>query len=156
MYVIATLSVQAGGVSMDEMTLGVGDFLYPGDPLILTYSGLFREVFRTTNAIWQPAWATAAAYWMDYWKKPIVPDAPLFPQSMFHIPWIVYLSPALAVRFSVPSEIGAERMPDGALLLTATGEPFNPTSPEHLRRALILAEALLAWIARNLAGNRAD
>jgi hypothetical protein len=150
---IVTLTVQAGGVIMDEMILRVGNILYPGDPLIVKYSGLFREAFLATSAIWRPTWATVAAHWMDYWKKPIVPAAPLFPHTLFHIPWIVYLSPALAMRFPLPPEISTRRMPDGALLLTATEEPFNPTSPEHLRRALILAEAMMAWVERNLADN---
>jgi hypothetical protein len=141
---IVTLTIQAGGVMMDEMTLRVRNILYPGDPLIVKYSGLFREAFLATSAIWGPTWATVAAHWMDYWKKPIVPGAPLFPHTLFHIPWIVYLSPALAMRFPLPPEISTRRMPDGALLLTATEEPFNPTSPEHLRRALILAEAMMA------------
>jgi hypothetical protein len=153
---IVTLRVQAGGVVMDEMMLQVGDFLYPSDPLIVKYSGLFREAFLTTGAIWRPTWATVAARWMDYWKKPIVPGAPLFPQSLFHIPWIVHLSPELAMRFPLPPEIGTKRMPDGALLLIATEEPFDPTSPEHLRRALILAEAMLAWVKHNIAGDNQD
>ncbi|MGA8650058.1 MAG: hypothetical protein WB677_05455 [Xanthobacteraceae bacterium] len=140
---IVTLTVQAGGVMMDEMMLRVGDFLYPHDPLIVKYSGLFREAFLTTGAIWRPTWTTVAARWMDYWKKPIVPGAPVFPSSFFHIPWIVYLSPALAVRFPLSAEISSKYMPDGGLLLTATEEPFDPTSPEHLRRALILAEAMM-------------
>ena len=43
------------------------------------------------------------------------------------------------------AEISTERMPDGGLLLKATEEPFNPTNPEHLRGALILAKAMMAW-----------
>jgi hypothetical protein len=153
---IVTLRVQAGGVVMDEMMLQVGDFLFPSDPLIVKYSGLFREAFLATGAIWRPTWATVAVYWMDYWKKPIVPGAPLFPHTFFRIPWIVYPSPEPAMRFPLPSEICTNRMPDGALLLTATEEPFNPTSPEHLRRAPILAEAMIAWIERNLAHHSPD
>jgi hypothetical protein len=153
---IATLRVQAGGAMMDEVTLRVGDIVYPGDPLIAKYSGLFREAFLAISAIWHPAWATAAASWMDYSTKPIVPGAPLFPQTFFHIPWIAYLSPSLAARFLLPPEINTKHMADGGLLLTATDEAFDPTSPEHLRRALILAEAMLAWVKRNLPKANAD
>jgi hypothetical protein len=147
---IVTLRVQGGGAMMDEVTLRVGDIVYPDDPLIVKYTGLFREAFLAINAIWRPTWATGAASWMDYSTKPIVPGAPLFPQSFFHIPWIVYLSPSLAARFPLPPEINTERMADGGLLLTATDEAFDPTSPEHLRRALVLAEAMMAWVKRNL------
>ena len=142
---IITLRVRAGGVNMDEMMLRVGDFLYPPDPLIVKYYGLFREAFLVTNTIWHPDWATLAVYWRNYWEKLIVPGAPVFPSSIFHIPSVVYLSPALAVRFPLHAEISTERMPDGGLLLKATEEPFNPTNPEHLRGALILAKAMMAW-----------
>jgi hypothetical protein len=152
---IVTLSAQAGGVNMDEMMLRVRDILFPGDPLIVKYSGLFREAFLVISAIWQPTWASLVVYANDYWKRPIVPGAPLFPQSMFHIPGIVYLSPALAPGFPLPAQIVTERMPDGGLLLNAAEEPFDPTNLEHLRRSLILAEALLAWVEQNLTNDNA-
>jgi hypothetical protein len=153
---IVTLRVQAGGAMMDEVTLRVGNTVYPGDPLIVKYTGLFSEAFFATSAIWHPIWATAEASWMDYWKKPIVPGAPLFPNTFFHIPWIVYLSQSLATGFPLPPEIATKRTPDGGLLLSATKEAFDPTSPEHLRRALILAEAMKAWIKRDLANQNPD
>jgi hypothetical protein len=142
---IVKLSVGAGGVARDEMMLNVGDFLYPTDPLIVKY-GLFREALLATSAIWQPTWATVSAFKGDYAEEPIVPGAPLFPYSAFHVPWIAYLSPARAVGFPLPAEMRTERAPDGGLLLTVTDEPFDPTTPEHLRLARILAETMIAHV----------
>lgn len=41
-------------------------------------------------------------------------------------------------------EILTERTPDGGLLMSATTERLDPMNPEHLRRARIVAEALIA------------
>jgi Immunity protein 52 len=140
---IVKLSVGAGGVFRDEMMLNVGDFLYPTDPLIVKY-GLFREALLATSAIWQPTWASVAAFTGGYWKEPIVPGAPLFPYSAFHIPWIAYLSPARTVRFPLPGDIRTERAADGGLLFTVTEESLDPTNPEHLHHAHILADTMIA------------
>ncbi len=143
---IVTLRVGAGGLVRDEMMLKVGDFLYPTDPLIVKYS-VFREALLATIAIWQPIWASVSAFRGDYAEEPIVPGAPLFPYSAFHIPWIAYLSPAPAVGFPpLPAEIRTERAPDGGLLLTVTEEPLDPTNPEHLRGARIVAETMIAHV----------
>jgi immunity protein 52 of polymorphic toxin system len=142
---IVTLSVDGGGWVRDEMMLNVGDFLYPTDPLIVKY-GLFREALLATSAIWQPTWGSVAAFRVDYAEESIVPGAPLFPYSAFHIPWIAYLSPARAVGFPVPAEIRTEHALDGGLLFTVTEEPLDPTNPEHLRRARILAETMIAHV----------
>ena len=136
-------SVNAGGLVRDEMMLHVGGILHPTDPLMVEYN-LFRGALLATSAIWQPTWACAAAIRRDYSKEPIVPSAPLFPSSVFRIPWIAYLSSALAVGFPLPAEIRTERVPDGGLLLTVTDEPFDPTNPEHLRHARILAKSMIA------------
>ena len=136
-------SVNAGGLVRDEMMLHVGGILHPTDPLMVEYN-LFRGALLATSAIWQPTWACAAAIRRDYSKEAIVPSAPLFPASVFRIPWIAFLSPALAVGFPLPAEIRTARVPDEGLLLTVTDEPFDPTNPEHLRRARILAESMIA------------
>jgi hypothetical protein len=93
---------------------------------ILTYP-LFRAALLTINTFWSPAWACAHVFKMR-----------------FHIPWIAYVSAPLASRLQLPAEIATERTPDGGLLMTATNEPLDPTNPEHLRRARILAEILIA------------
>jgi len=81
---------------------------------------------------------------MDYDESPLIPGATLFPYTRFHIPWLAYLSAPLASDFQLPAEIRSERTPDGALLLTATEERLEPTNPEHLRRARLLAETMIA------------
>jgi hypothetical protein len=84
------------------------------------------------------------AFRMDYWKAPLVPGMPRFRYSHFHIPWIAYLSPALSTGFVVPqADMRAQHAPGGGLLLLATEERFDPANPEHLRRAQILAEAMI-------------
>jgi Immunity protein 52 len=75
---------------------------------------------------------------------PQVPDDQTFPDSKFQIPWLGYLSAPLAAGVTVRPEIQTERTLDGGLLMTATEDRLDPTNPEHLRRARILAETLIA------------
>ena len=93
---------------------------------------------------WSPAWACAHVFKMHYDKAPLGIGAPLFPYSRFHIPWIAYLSTSLASGLRLPVEIRTERTPDGGLLLTATEERLDPTNSEHLARARIIAETMVA------------
>jgi hypothetical protein len=85
---------------------------------------------------------------------PMIPTEPTFPQSVFHIPWIAYLSAPLAFGTELPSEIRTERIPDGGLLMVATEQRLDPDLPEHARRARILAETLIARTATGNAGRQ--
>jgi Immunity protein 52 len=143
---IVSLLVYGGSPDRDELMLRVGDPLYPTDPATVKY-GLFREALLATSTIWRPAWAVVAAKWLRS-KAPISPGEPLFPRSTFRIPWMAYLSPARSLRFALPADIRTERAPDGGLLMTTTEEPFDPTNPEHLRGARILAETMIARVGR--------
>lgn len=61
------------------------------------------------------------------------------------LPSFAYLSEPLAAGSVVrPSDLITERMPDGGLLMTATEERLDPSDPEHLGRARILAETVIA------------
>ncbi len=141
---IVTLRVHGGGLNRDEMVLEVGGILHPTDPLVVKYS-LFRGALLATSAIWQPTWACVAATRNGgHSDEPIVPGAPLFPSSVFRIPWMAYVSPARTVGFPLPVGINSERAPDGGLLFTVTQEPFNPTNPGHLQGARVLAETMIA------------
>ena len=73
-----------------------------------------------------------------------VPIDPTFPDTIFHIPWIAYLSAERAAGLTLAREILTERMPDGGLLMSATTDRLDPMNPEHVRRARILAEILIA------------
>lgn len=145
---IVTFRVHGGGLVRDEMVLDVGGILHPTDPLIVKYN-LFRGALLTTSAIWQPTWACVAATRNGgYSEEPIVPGAPLFPSSVFRIPWMAYLSPARAIGVPLPVGVRSESAQDGGLLFTVTEEPFNPTKPEHLQGARIVAETMIAHAGR--------
>lgn len=77
-------------------------------------------------------------------SAPQVPLDPSFPKSIFHIPWIVYLSAERAAGVALAREVLTERTHDGGLLVSATTERLDPTNPEHVRRARILAEIMIA------------
>jgi Immunity protein 52 len=138
-----TLSVKAGGKDEGHISLETGSYKVAPDPSILTYS-FFRAVLLAINATWSPPWSCAQAFRVGYYKVPLFPGAPLFPYSRFHIPWIGYLSSQLAADIGLPPEILRENTPSGGLLMTATKDRLDPTNPEHLRRARILAETLIA------------
>jgi hypothetical protein len=78
------------------------------------------------------------------WTGTQVPIDPTFPKSVFHVPWIICLSAKHAAGVRVAREILTERTPDGGLLMSATTDRLDPMNPEHVRRARILAETLIA------------
>jgi hypothetical protein len=143
---ITTLTVDAGSVFREStVMLKVGDpSLAPTDPAIVNYPR-FRQALNTMTALWQPTWSYACAFRMDYWKAPIVPSAPVIRYNPFHVPWIAYLAPKLATGFVVPQgDMRIEHPQGGGLLLSATEDRFDPTNPDHLRRAHELAEIMIA------------
>ncbi len=139
-----TFWVTAGGGYEAYTWLQGGDFDKPSDLAIVSYP-LFKAALLAINAIWPPSWACAHAYGKDYDAVPLIPGTPLFPYSGFHIPWLAYLSAPLATRFVLPApDIQIERTPDGGLLMIGAEERLDPTNAEHLRRARILAELMMA------------
>jgi hypothetical protein len=139
--------------------LSVGEYNIASDLSIVTYP-LFKAALLAISAAWDARWAYAQACRNGVVKVPIdfghgvpafridsVPQVPLdptFPKSIFHVPWIIYLSAQHAVGVTPAREILTERTPDGGLLMSATTERIDPTNPEHVRRARILAETLIA------------
>jgi hypothetical protein len=138
-----SLSIVAGAKRKGDVWFETGDYKTFPDPAIVTYP-LFKAALLAMNANWLPPWACAYAYHMAYFQVPLILGAQLFPYSLFHIPWLAYLSGPLTVRFALPADIVTERTPDGGLLMIATEERLDPENPEHLRRARILADALMA------------
>lgn len=137
------LTIKAGGKTRGETWLQAGQHKVFPDPAVVTYP-LFRAAMLAINAVWPPSWACANAFRMDYDQAPLFPAAPLFPYSVFHVPWFAYLSAALAPGVTVTAEVEAERTPDGGLLMSATTERLDPTNFEHVRRARTLAETMIA------------
>ena len=138
------LRVQTGGKSERTTLLQTGDWKVLPDPAIVTYP-IFRSALLAINAIWPPVWACAYAFKVDYFEVPLAPGAPLFPHTRFHIPWMGYLPASPTKPFVLPPpEIMTEGTPDGGLLMIATEDRLDPTNPEHLRRARIIAETMIA------------
>jgi Immunity protein 52 len=137
------LRINAGGdKEKGDTHLELGSFRAPSDPAVVTYP-LYKAALLAINTSWPPPWACAYAFESYYYEEPLSPGAPLFPYSTFHITWIGYLSAPLAKGLELPAEILTERTADGGVLMTAVEERLEPTNPEHLRRARILAETMV-------------
>jgi len=153
-----TFKVDAGGEFNGGTLLEFAEHDVAIDLAIVTYP-LFKAALLAINAIWLAPWACAQSFRSGAVSVPIdfggmqatrldsvpqVPSEPTFPDTIFHIPWIAYLSAPLAAGLELTPEILTERTPDGGLLMTATTERLDPTNPEHVRRARILAETMIA------------
>lgn len=157
--------VEAGGIVRSNTRLEFGDYKVPPDQTIITYPR-FKAALLAINAAWQPQYAFAYAHRVGSVLVPIklgslegnqvkgvpqVPGDPTFPDD-FYIPWIFYLSAPFAAGLKVTSEIQTERTADGGLLMSAAEDRLDPTNPAHIRRARVLAEALIA--CRGYASNK--
>jgi hypothetical protein len=156
---VASVRLNAGGKREGDLWLEFGDDPAP-DLTIVTYP-LYRAALLAINAVWRAPWACAEAFRSGAISVPnveIVPGLigtridsvervpldPTFPYSVFHIPWIAYLSAEHASGVALPRDILTERTPDGGLLMSATTERLDPDNPEHVRRARIIAEVMIA------------
>jgi hypothetical protein len=165
-----SLRIDAGGTNAGETDLEAGEYDMFPDPAVVTYP-VFKGALLAINEIWPPSWAWAYAFRSNYVKVPEsygagvqgyrleslppVPSDPTFPYSPFHVPRLAYLSAQLAAGIELPVEIKTERTPDGGLLMIAAEERLEPTEPEHLRRACILAEIMIARTGYRPARNSA-
>jgi hypothetical protein len=153
-----TFKADAGGKFHGGTKLEFGHYGVATDLSIVTYP-LFKAALLKINAIWDAPWACAQAFRTDSVEVPIqigaleatrivsataVPSDLTFPHSIFHIPWIAYLSAELAAGLRLTSEILTERTDDGGLLMSVTTDRFDPSNSEYLRRARIVAETLIS------------
>ncbi len=145
--------------SRQSFALSFGEYNLASDLSIVTYPR-FKAALLVISSAWDAQWSCAQAFRNDVIKVPIdfgpgvpafridsaiqVPLDPTFPRTIFHIPWIAYLSADRAGGVTLAREILTERTPDGGLLMSATTERLDPMNPEHVRRARILAETLIA------------
>jgi hypothetical protein len=158
------LRINAGGKNSSGIWLETGYWRVAADPDIVTYR-IFKSALLAISAFWPSPWANAYVRRVGHVAVPIevgpdgvqafridsprqVPTDQSFPEG-FHIPWLAYLSAKLAAALKLAPEILTERTPDGGLLMTATTERINPDNPEHLRRARILAETMIACTRRS-------
>jgi hypothetical protein len=151
-------NLDAGGQYNSSTALRFGFFFdVPPDLSIVTYP-LCKAALLAINAVWQAPWACAQAFGSAPVMTPVdiggvqgtridsvapLSGDPTFPNSIFHIPWIAYLSAEFTTGVKLPPEVLTERTRDGGLLMTATKERLDPNDPEHARRARILAETMI-------------
>ena len=139
--------------------LSFGEHYLASDLSIVTYP-LFKAALLAISTVWDVQWAYANARRNEFVEvatdiapgvpgfridaAPQVPIDPTFPESMFAVPWIIYLSAKHAAGVRVGDEIQSEHTPDGGLVMSATTDRLDPTNPQHVRAARILAETLIA------------
>ena len=75
-----------------------------------------------------------------------IPLDPTFPRSIFHMPWMAFVSAERSAGLRVVRDIATECTDNDGLLMTATMARLDPTNREHVRRARILAETLIACV----------
>ena len=150
------LWVNAGGRHDGQVWLQTGTPMIPVDLSIVTFP-IFKAALLALVANWSLPWICARAFRSNsamvpvhggagfkLESRPMLPEDPTFPASPFEIPWIGYLSAALSAGVRLPSEITTERTGDDGLLMIATDDRLDPANPEHLRRARIIAETMIA------------
>jgi hypothetical protein len=117
--------------------LSFGEHDIASDLSIVTYP-LFKAALLAISSAWDARWSCAQASRNDVVKVPIdfgpgvpafridsapkVPLDPTFPKSIFHVPWMAYLSSERAAGVTLAREILTERTPDGGLLMSAATE----------------------------------
>ena len=150
------LWIDAGGKHDGQVWLQTSAPNLPVDLSIVTFP-IFKAAVLALADNWTLPWIAAHAFRSNYdmvpvhggagyklESRPMLPQAPAFPNSPFHIPWIGYLSASLSAGVTLSPEIATERVLDGGLLLIATEDRLDPDNPEHLRRARIIAETMIA------------
>ena len=151
------IRLKAGGEDDGSVVLEFESNRGPPDLTTVTYR-LYKAALLAIHAIWPAPWACAYAFGSGTVKAEIVPGLrgtavkhvtqlpldPTFPYSIFHIPWIAYLSAEHATGITLTRDILTERTPDGGLLMSTTTDRLNPNNPEHVRRARIIAEVMIA------------
>ncbi|WP_158917390.1 Imm52 family immunity protein [Caulobacter sp. S45] len=143
------VAITAGAKFKNRANFMAGGYWMEPDPSVVTFP-IFSLAIRTLIRIWAPTWANArAGGWND--AAGSIPSAykALWGQH-FLAPWMSYLSAPLAEGLHPPPDILAERLSDGGLLMIATEDRLDPTNPEHMRRAKLLADIMLQRVPQNV------
>jgi hypothetical protein len=160
------LWIKAGGKHAGHVWLQTGAYNFPVDVSIVTFP-IFKAALLALATNWTLPWTAAHALRSNYAmvpvhggaglkleSRPMLPQEPAFPRSPFEIPWIGYLSATLSAGLRLSPEIVTERTLDGGLLMIATEDRLDPDNPEHLRRARVIAETMIACTGWRPRGTR--
>jgi len=144
-----------------SLDLQFGEWNIASDLSIVTHP-LFKAALLVISAVWDVQWACAQAFRLGAVKVPIdfapgvpafridsvdrIPLDPTFPRSIFHMPWMAFVSAERSAGLRVVRDIATECADNDGLLMTATMARLDPTNREHVRRARILAETLIACV----------
>ena len=155
----ACLRVRAGGKYEGHACLEFGDDPAP-DLTIVTYP-LYKAAVLAINAAWRAPWACAEAFRSGTISVPDVEIAPglvatkiegvtqvpldrTFPKSIFHIPWIAYLSAEHAAGVAPDARHPHRAHARRRAFDERHYRPAQPNNSEHVRRARIIAEVMVA------------
>ncbi len=136
-------SASVGGKFRANLDFGVGSTSVRSDLSVVSYS-LFKNVLSLFIAQWPVIWANAKIYWWDYEKTASAPGVPPHPYSRYSVPWISYLSAPLVAGFQPPPDVQTESTLGGGLVMIATENRLDPTSPEEMQRSRQIAEIMIA------------
>jgi hypothetical protein len=124
-------SVGTPGIQGNKTYLGV--WTDEGDPSHLWH--VARPMLMALISVWEPGWAGVATG--DWGAQRNGPCAPAYLSG-----WMIYLDRHRARAIAEPEDLIVERLPDGAILLSATDEIFDQRDLAHRAAAHRLQEAL--------------
>jgi hypothetical protein len=120
-----------------EFEVGRGDLVNNFE--IITYH-LFHQVFGVLMETWPCPWGVAYYFGDD-------PAANKnYKRHTFNLPWLGYLSPALAIGLEPPPELICERTQGGGVILSAVAAVIDQGNLDHTRRADLLEAILIERI----------
>lgn len=100
------------------------------DPALLTFP-IFRQTVLAFSKAFEPEFCEAGPFslWQDMKMSHYARDPVITPC------WMIHLSPPLARRITLPSDVVSERFADGSLFLSVTDQRFDPDDSSHVAAA---------------------
>jgi hypothetical protein len=145
------LSVTAGSISLNHISLEIGEVSNPPDYASLKCQ-TYREMVGAIAAVWPCPWVFAYNSRNPRLHPPadVAVNGPAKPP--FGGAWIAYLSAPLAKGLAPPAELVAEPTAGGGLFLSATQTLLDQSNPDEMRRSRLLERIAQARIGYSPGG----